>query len=377
MPLPVIPPAMSIDGDVVAVHSFWTRDGSRIVTEATVHTAAGDDVVVSQLGGTVDGIGMIMMPGPAPLVVGMSVAVAAHHAVDLAQQDHVVLDSVATRGFLPEFVRTGPTNAGKYLYWESHSVPVTPDSAATTALPAAHVFTIIANSMTTWSTGVAACSDMKMINQPPKASEVGRDNVNLVKFRDTTWGRPAIGNDPARTYNPQAAAITTVIYVNDKNSSRDGAIIDADVEVNGVDFAISENCTPGQPGTCQTMKTGNLTAAELQNTLTHELGHLQGLEHPCRVMGDPERVDDQGAAVPLCSGNLPPKITEATMYNFQDSGETKKETLSDDDIQAICTVYPPDSGGCCSVAGRGARPDVGVVLAAATVLTLRRRRKLR
>jgi len=370
MPLPVIPPAMSIDGDVVAVHSFWTADGSRIVTEATVHTTAGDDIVVSQLGGTVDGIGMITMPGPTPLVVGMSVAVAAHHAVDLAQQDHVVLDSVATRGFMPEFVRTGPTTKGSYLYWESHSVPVTPDSAGTTALPTDHVLTIIANSMTTWSTGVAACSDMKLVDQTPKASEVGRDNVNLIKFRDTTWGRPAIGDDGARTYNSQAAAITTVIYVNDKNSDRDGAIIDADVEINGVNFAIAENCAQN----CESMHSGS--PSELQNTLTHELGHLQGLEHPCRVDGDPARVDDQGAAVPLCSASLPAKITEATMYNFQDPGETKKETLSDDDIQAICTVYPPDSGGGCSAAGPGARSDVILVLAGATVLTLRRRRKL-
>ena len=35
-----------------------------------------------------------------------------------------------------------------------------------------------------------------------------------------------------------------------------------------------------------------------------------------------------------------PAITEPTMYNFQDCGETKKESLEPDDINAICTIYP-------------------------------------
>ena len=34
-------PVMFIDGDVVSVHSYWTEDGSRIVTEATIHTVDG------------------------------------------------------------------------------------------------------------------------------------------------------------------------------------------------------------------------------------------------------------------------------------------------------------------------------------------------
>ena len=42
------------------------------------------------------------------------------------------------------------------------------------------------------------------------------------------------------------------------------------------------------------------------------------------------------------------------MFNFQDCGETKKETLEPDDIDAICTIYPTakDPGTC--AAGRRA-----------------------
>ena len=49
-------PVMTIDGDVIAVHSYWTDDRSRIETDATVLTADGQEVVVNQLGGTVDGL---------------------------------------------------------------------------------------------------------------------------------------------------------------------------------------------------------------------------------------------------------------------------------------------------------------------------------
>src|ERR1700753_2151244 len=126
-------PVMTIQGDVVAAHSHWTEDGLQIITEATVRTPDGD-VVVSQLGGTVDGIGMISMPSPAILERGMTVAVAAHHDVDLEQTDHVVLDSVkvmGVAGYAPAYVRTGPTKGGHSLYWASGCIFVTIDSAGT------------------------------------------------------------------------------------------------------------------------------------------------------------------------------------------------------------------------------------------------------
>jgi hypothetical protein len=371
-------PVMTIDGDVVAVHSHWTADGSRIVTEATVRTPDGAEVVVSQLGGTVDGIGMRVTPGPELLVPGMKVSVAAHRDVDLSQRAHIVLDSAKVRAYPSGFVRTGPTDAGKFLYWKSGCVYITLDAAGTTAIPGDGEFTAIDDSIETWNRGTASCSYLQLINAGRASSEVGRDKLNLIKFRDTTWGRPAIGDDPAREYkNPNAAAITTAIYINDPESDRDGEIIDADIELNGVFFSITVEPAP--------LDGRN---AVLQNTLTHELGHLQGLEHPCRADAtEPERVDNLGDPVPLCQGGNadPPRIREATMYNFAEPGETLKETLSDDDIAAICAIYPTaddpgsceavgsTSGGCCSASGD--RPDVSFLLAGATLLLMMRRRK--
>lgn len=379
---------MFIDGDVIAAHSHWTQDGSRIVTEATVRTADGQEVVVSQLGGSVDGIGMISMPGPELLEVGMHVAVAAHGAQDLAQREHVVLDSVKVMAYPSGFVRTGPTKAGNSLRWESGCVFVTVDAAGTTAIPGDGEFAVIDASIDTWNTATvsSACSFLTVMNTGRKAVEVGRDMVNVIKMRDTVWGRPAIGDDPARMYGPSAAGITTAVYIDDAKSGRDGAILDADIEINGVNFDIAVNGqSSGPQGLC---------VAELQNTLTHELGHLHGLEHPCLAFGDPtNRVDDKGNPVPECSvvqsmPQLPANraILDATMYNFQSCGETTKESLSPDDIQSMCAIYPagqPHScaapgdngnGGCCSASGHD-RPAATLLLAAATFLAMRRRRK--
>jgi hypothetical protein len=183
-----------------------------------------------------------------------------------------------------------------------------------------------------------------------------------------------------------------VLFIDD-GSSRDGAITDADIELNGVDFAISVNGQTSAPGSCH---------VELQNNLTHELGHLFGLEHTCLAASDPPRIDDQGNPVPSCSNLLPPKIVDATMYNFQDCGETKKETLSADDIQALCDIYPiardpgtcnrvgaddpiladvgadspgPSSGHAGCAASAGARPDASLIVAGATLALLMRRRR--
>jgi hypothetical protein len=373
-------PAMIIEGDVIAAHSYWTDDRSRIVTESTVHTPDGQDVVVSQIGGSVDGIGMIQFPGSVILEPGMQVAVAAHADIDLAQQSHVVLDSVKVIAYPPAFVRTGPTKAGHYLYWETRNVPVTVDAAGTTSLPDDQEFSIIDASIDTWNTATAMCTKFRVSDAGRQAIEVGNDKVNLIKIRDTMWGRPASGNDPARTYSPAAAGITTAVYVDDSGSSRDGAIVDADVEINGVNFDVSASgVTMGPPALCH---------AELQNTLTHELGHLHGLEHTCRLSpNDPQWIDDQGNPVPSCSAVLPgdTKIRDATMYPTQQCGETQKSSLSDDDIQAICRIYPTakdpgtcepvgvTAGGCCS-ASRGAdRPAGALLLAGVVALWVRRR----
>lgn len=364
---------MSVEGDVIASQSQWTEDHDRIVTDAVIRTPTGD-VVVSQLGGTADGLTMRQLPGPELLAPGMHVAVAAHAAMDLSLHAHLAVDAVKVMAYPPSFVRTGPTKAGNYLHWESGCIFVTVDADGTKEINGDNEFTIVDQSIATWNTADAGCSYIQVVNNGRASKEVGNDKVNVIKFRDASWCRPATKSDPARCYSPSAAGITTAVYVDDAGSDRDGAIVDADIEINGVDFSISAGGVTLGDAPCK---------AELANTLTHELGHLHGLEHPCLAAGDPDRVDDQGQPVPLCSATTDPKITEATMYNFQDCGETKKESLSPDEVNAICTIYPKaedpgtcepvgSTAGCCSASDQ---PGPAFLLGGLTLVLLARRRR--
>lgn len=156
-------------------------------------------------------------------------------------------------------------------------------------------------------------------------------------------------DDPADwPYGSSVFALTVLTY-----NTCTGQVVDGDILLDGASHAFcSANC-----GT---------SAQDLRNTLTHEAGHLLGLDH-----------SDQ----PL-----------ATMYFSAPAGEQIKASLYDDDRQGICAMYsggcgpqhscqapspaPPGDDGGCSAGGRA--PGAGwarLGLAAAVIAALRGRRR--
>lgn len=352
-----------VEGVVQRATSRWTADGSRIVTESVIATASGE-VTVIQVGGTVDGLGMVAFHTPPLLATGMTVAVVARADGASAASPLTVEDVQITGGF--EFVRTNTTKSGKPLYWKSGCVEITTDLDGTSDLRDDLEATIVSQSVAEWNDRVASCSYMNLVEKPRKQVEAARDYANVIKFRDTEW-----------PHQSAAAGVTTVSFVNDPSSERDAEIVDADIELNSVHFAISASGQSLGTGACK---------SDLANTLTHELGHLLGLEHTCLAPGDPARVDNSGRAVPECA-SLPPTspIRETTMYNYQTCGETMKADLTQDEVDAMCVTYPlaRDPGTCGAVGGGGegccsaqssAPSSLLLFFATGLLLFLRRRR---
>ena len=229
-----------------------------------------------------------------------------------------------------------------------------------------------------WHRAVADCSYLRMAVLPPmpnaEAGFVGDGpNENVIVWVASEWETSA---SPER--DPSAAAITTLSFVDKPGSSQDGRILDADIEVNGEFFSFATNGAAGR--------------TDVENTITHELGHLMGLDHPCDDgQRDPVPPDGDGNAIPSCfpRSSVPAEMRELTMFNFAERGETLKRTPEGGDIRGICETYPTaddpgrcvdvdlSSGGCrlvsLSLAERSARLCLALTLAF-VLLSLSRRR---
>jgi hypothetical protein len=229
-----------------------------------------------------------------------------------------------------------------------------------------------------------ACTDLSLqvveVNESFAPANYDRDNrsnnANRIGFRHDEWRK--IPCDPklevCDPYGANAIAITTVT-----SNTRTGQILDADIELNAVTQKFADVVVDGPRP-----RASGVSVQDLQNTLTHELGHLIGLDHNCYDPGasaTPPR-DQSGNAAPFCaSANA--TIAEATMFNSALPGETKKRDLANDDVAAICDIYKPidDSGGCAIFPHRTSTRHAGLTLLLAGLFSVlfaliaRRRRR--
>jgi MYXO-CTERM domain-containing protein len=267
--------------------------------------------------------------------------------------------------------------------WPSTAPSCEPAGAADPALDAVRA------SFAAWE---QPCSDLQLL-YAGTLDEIGVGMVgsraNLVVFR-AGWcsNHPQAMDDPCMDdpdvdcggiYNcfedhgdRGVVALTSVLY-----DPGTGRIVDADIEVNGWDGTVTA-FSPSAPEhgwyfTCSGLAARECTSygeddchyIDLANTVTHEVGHFIGLRHPC---GEP--------GLPSCSSGLPSSAVpweERTMFPNTDAGDVAKVSLSEDDVDGVCAIYPSDGGGCgCGSGGAG---GAGLLLLGA--LALRRRRGAR
>lgn len=234
-------------------------------------------------------------------------------------------------------VESGCWTQGKPLAWAAgQRIPyaLTKSSSASISLrDATHVAHL---AFDTWN--AAACNggspNVQAYDDGPVAPEASsndcglhpcdpsvHDGLHVIVFDDASWPF----DDPNNTL-----AMTTVTYGVDS-----GEIYDADVQINTWQHPISA-VEPPENG-----------KFDLQSILTHEAGHFFGLAH----------------------ATSPTPI----MYAQYQPGHTH---LTQDDVDAICAVYPPlqpNQGGCSAAGGDGGAA-FGVLAFLLTAAASRRRR---
>ena len=243
------------------------------------------------------------------------------------------------------YVRTrSSVGKGTPSYWPGTCVFVQPNAPGTPDMANADTFRIVQKSMQNWLDADGNCSYLQLMYDQPAARDAHYDGFNVVAFRTDQWCHPNDAQNKDVCYDKSAAAITSVFMIND-GGPQDGLILDADIELNNINFKFVELGTGVAP-----TPDPPRALADLENTLTHELGHLQGLSHTCKDAASfPNDVDENGNPPPECSvvATWPPgpdksKIVDATMYNYAQPGETKKRSPEADDLAGICNAYPKD-----------------------------------
>ena len=264
------------------------------------------------------------------------------------------------------YVRSRTTH-GTVTAWRSNCIMVQPDSVGTADLPAATLTSVIQASLQAWTMATMGCSYLALNYVAPAPLDAHYDGINTIKFRSDKWCHPDDAKSNSICYSKAAAGITTIYYVDSPGHEADGSMLDADVELNNINFTFAV-VDPAAPTSI--MPRAGTSLADLANTLVHEIGHLQGLDHTCAdAATSPTALDDTGMKPTACSAlaTLAPdartRIRDATMFNSADAGETKKRTPEADDVAGICNAYPtamkPAACSPADLSGFGGGCDIG------------------
>ena len=222
---------------------------------------------------------------------------------------------------LSQYVRTrvdknDPTS--QCLWWkEGSALQLEQSDVGNPETPGETEFTATTAAYGTWARELARCGNLTFEELPRSASrKIADDGKTLVLFRQVDCDKvmnPAC-TDPTSCGNERdcwehsngALAITTTSF--DPNTGR---ISDSDIELNTPGFIFT---TVDAPRCVEPFFDVTCVASDVQNTLTHEFGHVLGLGH-----------SPDGAS---------------TMFSGSAPGELSKRSLDSDSKQFVCDVYP-------------------------------------
>ncbi len=286
----------------------------------------------------------------------------------------VVATVVAWADVAHAYVRARSTVDDYDLIWPDPHISITVYTGTSMVSPSDFVGAATA-AAATWSAPAADTSiAITIASSPAQPAGAVFDHENTISFRTSSWDAPM--------YPASALALTTVW-------TSGGKIVETDTEINAYDPSFHWAVLADDPSVA--MLSGE---DDLQNALTHEMGHVLGLAHPCYlgVVPDPPALDNLGQPELGCSDPaLPVDVRAATMYPTAAPGNIGERSLSSDEVMALRDLYPagrtpvvegpptPAAAGDCSLADAGRRDTsplgaAPLLLMGASIVVARRRR---
>ena len=211
------------------------------------------------------------------------------------------------------------------LWWDQREVVFQQHQRGNPDTTGDNEFLAVAQSLQTWAEANRSCGHLS-ISEGPRVTDhrigistTGGTDQNIIVFRQAWCGdtvpashscwqdETCMNTHDCWNMSKNTIALTTTTY-----ETRTGRIFDADVELNAAFFVFTT--VDGPPCTPPVFNQG-CVATDVENTMTHELGHALGLDHT--------------------------RFPGSTMNATAPGGETSKRVLDEGSRQFICDTYPP------------------------------------
>jgi hypothetical protein len=252
----------------------------------------GETFTIRSLGGEVGDVGVLYPGLPRPLV-GISYRAKLKRGRDsfeFASGSESLKPLTQSRGYSRN--RTDGSNGsgtGAFLFWGRNYMPVPYFISAPTFSGSSSFVTAVDLAFQSWRNPGNVTLEFLPMGCTSVASN-RNDGINTIALVKSDWA-----------FDTTAIAVTRNFYVSG-NSGKAGLIVDTDILLNGVNYVFS---TKNEP-----------SAHDIQNIVTHEVGHFVGLGH-----------------------EVDPKDIDATMFASASLGETKKRDLATSDLEGLYAAY--------------------------------------